>query len=33
MLLQNAGGLIMEKALDEFENVAAFQPIINGKLC
>ncbi|RWS15351.1 Solute carrier family 41 member 2-like protein [Dinothrombium tinctorium] len=30
MLLQNTGGLIMHSALDKFERLAAFQPVING---
>ncbi|RWS02473.1 solute carrier family 41 member 1-like isoform X2, partial [Dinothrombium tinctorium] len=29
MLLQNAGGLIMHHALNKFERLAAFQPVIN----
>lgn len=30
MLLQNAGGLVMERACEAFEKLAKFQPIING---
>jgi solute carrier family 41 len=30
MLIQNGGGLIMERALNQFRRIAAFQPVING---
>lgn len=32
MLLQNAGGLVMERACEAFEKLAKFQPIINGTI-
>lgn len=32
MLLQNAGGLVMERALGAFERLTMFQPVINGEL-
>ena len=32
MLFQNFGGLIMKKALDHFEKLAVFQPVLNGKI-
>lgn len=32
MLLQNAGGLVMERACESFRKLAKFQPVINGKI-
>ena len=31
MLLQNAGGLVMERACESFDKLAKFQPVINGE--